>query len=718
MTWLRRSIQLILAGLGYTEGVLTTLAYEHRHDNRLVIFMVGGFSLGLILSVSIFLEDSTILLLVQCIFYAFFFASSVVLVLFFSSMFMQDIHFDQNIFPPHFFPVILILAIASMTMIGTSLSFSFTSKYILHPPLPRDPESEATGWQSDLLQAEELSLNKSHRISFQPPITHLPLEGYQITDKTLRNKDSEGTLVVPGITGEDDVSLSWLVQASMSTHNIYENMSENWMDSTPRNFDMKKFDTFRHLPTHQRVSNFSSINTPKVRVARSNTTGLLLASKKFTSSAILLNNGSAKRSRSVSFTSGLLQTQVERKRATSGDTFQSKRGTPLESVIPEKDEEAQNSNYFHEGKRYKSEDIQRYNGAKRISELFANSTNDHVQDLLPLKPNNCLPILNSHLSFTTGGPQELSLPKDKQSLFSPEIQQALYPAFEPRNNENTTSSPDLSLLEADMLDEIESIPMAVRSWESRDKSETGMKNISLKDWESSKDQWLQLRNESGPIFFSSDPNRRLNESLGAASAPSLHTYREQSDHGSGLSTNTFSTLNDALYKCVTPPQHNTNQFTEQPAPDTSPIKKMIGRFKRKDSSVEINSPTLLQKHTHSNSIATSMISMASGISSRSGSPRKSRKIFFPKTLLDPQQKTPPSLNLTSLPQHVGASREDANISHKPGFMLSPADKFWEIETGELLDKSRVSSVPSAVIGEYDREKWRTMKELEKNATVL
>lgn len=43
--------------------------------------------------------------------------------------------------------------------------------------------------------------------------------------------------------------------------------------------------------------------------------------------------------------------------------------------------------------------------------------------------------------------------------------------------------------------------------------------------------------------------------------------------------------------------------------------------------------------------------------------------------------------------------------------------FWDLDTAHSSERSRVSSVPSAVIGEYDREKWRTLKALQNQEKV-
>lgn len=280
---------------------------------------------------------------------------------------------------------------------------------------------------------------------------------------------------------------------------------------------------------------------------------------------------------------------------------------------------------------------------------------------------------------------------------------ALKPALLPApllESENSSHSHSLR----DAMDGLEEIPMAAPAW--RISTDDRMRTVSLEQWEAGKSQWLahQVAHQGGRLALDDDnhdSHRHSQNSFASGAAPSLHTYREPGDAFSGLrpSLNTFA-LDNTVHRCITPPQQVFHVPQDPPAnaQGASPIKKMIGRLKRHSES-----ETHVMRHAHLSSIATSMISVALGRLSRLGSPRKAMKSFFSRTLFDQQHKktyllggpAPPSFASFLGPLHPKHS----------------ADRFWDFDTGDALDKSRVSSVPSAVIGEYDREKWRTLKEL-------
>lgn len=211
------------------------------------------------------------------------------------------------------------------------------------------------------------------------------------------------------------------------------------------------------------------------------------------------------------------------------------------------------------------------------------------------------------------------------------------------------------------------------------------------------------------------------------SAPSLHTYRNISLSSNGCSVKTPSDYQTIPIqtKIVLPMAESVNEFNSV---SSSPIKKILESPRRisnafkKRARLSIGNSDIERSryHKHTSSSISNAMSVGSAVSSRSGSPRKSLKSILttrshhrhsssvpsfplPQTKLHYHSMVPPSSNLFS-------AYGQPNISHVGE---EPID-FWELESGPSSDRSRVSSVPSAVIGEYDREKWRTLKALQNN----
>ena len=175
-----------------------------------------------------------------------------------------------------------------------------------------------------------------------------------------------------------------------------------------------------------------------------------------------------------------------------------------------------------------------------------------------------------------------------------------------------------------------------------------------------------------------------------SAAPSLHTYRQDS-----------------------PPPLTPRESPETPPPSTppgtpcaastSPLKKVFGMFRLllalpQRSHKHSASALLARRHRHSASLASFLVSLASAKSSRSGSPRKALKALLtePKSFL--ARDPPPAFMLAPPPEPQ---------------LLPAFEDNWDAETAGALDRSRVSSFPTSVVGEYDKEKWRTLKELER-----
>jgi hypothetical protein len=204
------------------------------------------------------------------------------------------------------------------------------------------------------------------------------------------------------------------------------------------------------------------------------------------------------------------------------------------------------------------------------------------------------------------------------------------------------------------------------------------------------------------------------------SAPSLHTFRNVSDSSKYSETSYIDSLDETpnflnvemeLVQCVTP--------TEIPnTTNSSPIKKFFHESPRKISNVfrrkstnqrqSVDFDDEIMKHKHSSSTVSNQISLTSFVSSKSGSPKKSLKSFL-KT-----HRSATSQHITNH-KHTSSSPSFSLMTVPPKHRVySPAEAidFWDLDTTPSSDRSRVSSVPSAVIGEYDKEKWRTLKVLQ------
>lgn len=218
-------------------------------------------------------------------------------------------------------------------------------------------------------------------------------------------------------------------------------------------------------------------------------------------------------------------------------------------------------------------------------------------------------------------------------------------------------------------------------------------------------------------------------------APSLHTFRKESSNSQN--TQLSDDTNQVQTQTISP--HPLPEPTTPPPPpsselmtnskNNSPIKKFLTDSPRKI--FRSNTAVFHQRHNHSNSIASNSYSLMSGVSSRSrsSSPKKLKSYLkihkhslsvpnFAINKSSSQQLTSP---LPS-PQH------SEYFSVNSTKLVEPID-LWEVQTtnfafedadeqqslsepkneGETNDGSRVSSLPSQAIGEYDREKWRAIK---------
>lgn len=220
----------------------------------------------------------------------------------------------------------------------------------------------------------------------------------------------------------------------------------------------------------------------------------------------------------------------------------------------------------------------------------------------------------------------------------------------------------------------------------------------------------------------------------SSSAPSLHTYREPypgldcvysaSQESKSLS---IKSLENTLRHINTPPERNVSLTAS-----SSPIKKFFQEspkrlnviFKRKPNtrySVDLSSlkdPNINSYHKHTSSVVSNQFSMYSSKSSKSSSPKKT----FKALLRSPSKFQTPSPVEPSFAECSKPASQNKlfNNNNNDGCLIyanENALSFWDLDTAHSSERSRVSSVPSAVIGEYDREKWRTLKALQNQEKV-
>ncbi|CUM55529.1 unnamed protein product [Debaryomyces fabryi] len=229
-------------------------------------------------------------------------------------------------------------------------------------------------------------------------------------------------------------------------------------------------------------------------------------------------------------------------------------------------------------------------------------------------------------------------------------------------------------------------------------------------------------------------NRSFTSLNRSSSAPSLHTYREPYTGIDGTHSDSRESKSLSI-KSLEDTLHHVNTIAERHTVSTassSPIKKFFQEspkrlnviFKRKPMtsrySLDLSSlkdPNINSNHKHTSSLASNQFSMYSTKSSKSSSPRKS----FRALLRSPSKlQTPSPIEPTFAEESNATSQNNLFNTNDDGcliYMTENALSFWDLDTAHSSDRSRVSSIPSAVIGEYDREKWRTLKALQNQEKV-
>lgn len=189
------------------------------------------------------------------------------------------------------------------------------------------------------------------------------------------------------------------------------------------------------------------------------------------------------------------------------------------------------------------------------------------------------------------------------------------------------------------------------------------------------------------------------------SAPSLHTFREpNSDY-----------MNEDIsppvsYRYHTPPPRDISKMElndETPSipssAPASPFKKLFSQTPKKLFRRSVDFTT--NYHQHHSSIISNQLSIYT-TSSKSNSLKRSRSVSPKRSLRNVLQRKNSSASKSLIAPPTLLKRA---IVKAP--LLHHEVEAWDIHTLKSSNNSRVSSVPSAVIGEYDREKWNTLKVL-------
>jgi hypothetical protein len=318
--------------------------------------------------------------------------------------------------------------------------------------------------------------------------------------------------------------------------------------------------------------------------------------------------------------------------------------------------------------------------------------------------------------------------------------------------------PDLSFYEEEhtaydcILNGLEMIPQGSKfSWVKKSKThDRGYNNISLQQWDDNAELYHQKRMVSGSTSilgltkidqFKKDPDmedtqyedidnlsefevgqicdevkssfRYANRSY---SAPSLHTFRKLSESSKAPSEEP-SEMN---MKNHLPVDLNLNVYDDEMVPEPvktappSPIKKFLKDSPKRISSVLKRKSFLVSGedkqfngHKHSTSVISNAFSLGSATTSRSNSPKKSLKSFVTSRSSHKKSMSINSISLTK-----------PSIMSESNYFREFSTGYYDIDRTPTSDQSRVSSVPSGVIGEYDREKWRTLQALQNNVPVI
>ncbi|CAH6719349.1 hypothetical protein CLIB1444_02S06458 [[Candida] jaroonii] len=210
------------------------------------------------------------------------------------------------------------------------------------------------------------------------------------------------------------------------------------------------------------------------------------------------------------------------------------------------------------------------------------------------------------------------------------------------------------------------------------------------------------------VSSTSEKKPMFTQSNRSFSAPSLHTFRNVSNGSQESSNYDQQSIVESVVRYQTPPPIEI----QSEEPPISPIKKLLNQSPKRlfRKSVDFKEQSM---HKHSGSIISSTFSLHSNSSkstspkrsgSRSSSPKRSFKNLLPKKSATLQNLQPNPRILIS-PTNL---LKQAIVKPK----IYDEEPQWDLETSKSSNNSRISSLPSAIIGEYDREKWNTLKTLQ------
>ncbi|WEJ96003.1 hypothetical protein PSN45_003537 [Yamadazyma tenuis] len=220
-----------------------------------------------------------------------------------------------------------------------------------------------------------------------------------------------------------------------------------------------------------------------------------------------------------------------------------------------------------------------------------------------------------------------------------------------------------------------------------------------------------INNHLSPLF--SQSNRSF-------SAPSLQTFRNVSAGSSSSQGTEYSVT--AICRFTTPPPIDLG--VSEP-PKSSPIRKLYSSPKKLfGKSMDTIDTSSHNYHKHTGSVISNQFSLYSS-SSKSGSPKRtSLSRTSSRTKPSRSRSVSPKKSFKSLIRRSSTQSESpVKVTVAPPTLLKQAivkkqqteidfvEDRWELRPMPSVSNSRNSSLPSAVIGEYDREKWNTLKVL-------
>lgn len=578
-------------------------------------------------------------------------------------MFAPSVHI---VYPSHFTTIQSVLAIVTIILEASLVTLAWVG-VAHHQQEVSDTESMKTAIQSEKAKGD-VQDSQSVTPSISPLATMELAESIRKNRRALaalHNKESQCTLIAMPDSVDDDSTLNFIYKASLADTALYDSGSANWMNTMPISYLAPYLNKPRSLISSNTDSSGGSTwrhrsDSDENTLARSHSTGQLRVKKQR-----LMTRPSIERLQSVD------------------EASQERISSPLKPS--------------HIGSISSSS----LTGFKNNINKAATAT-----------------ALAQRLHAEKANPK--SVP-EVESPCSP-----IFPEFETGESGDRGNSTPYRL--SGIMDGLEDIPRPAPLWNEYQHTENtpphstthrGIRNVSLEEWEANKLAWLSQSHSGKPILYAIASSGALSRSM---SAPSLHTYRQISQKSTSTSED-LQMLDITSAHPITPVV-TPSRFVQQEEEGTSPIKKMIGIFKRRDSTTDYTVPKSPNtahngnhRHTTSvaNSLASFLASVASGKSTRSNSPRKSIKSLFTRSPIydhaPPQRLVYPSgpQQIHRLVHHQSMS---LNFKLLPGFLAS---QNWDAETLEHSESSRVSSIPSAVIGEYDKEKWRTLKELKRQA---